>query len=52
VLFVLAFLVGLARILAGVHNFVDILGSIAIASVTTYLVFQYILPKIWKKFMF
>jgi membrane-associated phospholipid phosphatase len=50
VLFVLAFLVGLARILAGVHNFVDILGSIAIAFFMTYFVFEYILPKVWQRF--
>lgn len=46
VLFALAFLVGVARVLAGVHHFIDIFGSIVIASVTTYIVFQYILPKL------
>jgi undecaprenyl-diphosphatase len=49
VLFVLAFLVGIARVLAGVHHFVDILGSIVIAFVVTYIVFQYILSKAWQK---
>lgn len=37
-LFFLAFLVGVARILAGVHRLVDILTSLAIAAVTVALV--------------
>lgn len=49
-LFALAFLVGVARVLAGVHHFIDIFGSIVIASVTTYIVFQYILPKVQERF--
>lgn len=48
-LFALAFLVGVARVLAGVHHFIDIFGSVVIASVITYIVFQYILPKLWER---
>ncbi len=36
-LFCLALAIGIARILANVHHLIDILGSICIAAVTTYL---------------
>jgi undecaprenyl-diphosphatase len=49
-LFTLAFLVGIARVWAGVHHFVDIFGSIVIAFTTTYIVFEYVLPKVWQRF--
>ena len=49
VLFILAFLVGIARILAGVHHFVDIFGSLIIAFVVAYVVFEYVMPVVWKR---
>lgn len=50
ILFVVTFLVGTARVLAGIHHFVDILGSIVIATVVTFIVFKYISPKVWLLF--
>ena len=49
-LFVIAFLVGVARVFAGIHHFVDIVGSMVIAIVTTYIAFEYIFPKVWEMF--
>jgi len=48
-LFILAFLVGAARIWAGIHHFIDIWGSIAIAFITTYIVFEYVLPQVYRE---
>lgn len=47
-LLILAFLVGLARVLAGVHHFVDIIGSVAIAIAIAFLMYKFVLPKILK----
>lgn len=49
-LFAIAFLVGVSRVFAGIHHFTDIFGSMAIASVMTYVVVGYIFPKVWKIF--
>ncbi|MEK9151240.1 MAG: phosphatase PAP2 family protein [Patescibacteria group bacterium] len=48
-LFAIAFLVGASRVFAGIHHFIDIFGSMAIAIVMTYVVVEYIFPKVWKK---
>ncbi|HBI33806.1 MAG TPA: hypothetical protein DEA43_04155 [Candidatus Moranbacteria bacterium] len=45
-LFILAVLVGASRVLAGVHHFVDIAGSIIIAFVVSSLMYKYALPVI------
>ncbi len=45
-LFVLALIVGISRVLAGVHHTIDILGSMAIAVVVFYAVNLLIIPKI------
>jgi undecaprenyl-diphosphatase len=50
ILLVIALGVGIARVLAGIHHMVDILGSIGIAFGVTYVVYQYIFPKVWKIF--
>lgn len=47
-LFVIAFLVGVSRVFAGIHHFADIFGSIIIATAVTYVVVVYIFPKIWE----
>lgn len=49
ILLIIAFLVGATRVLAGIHHLVDILGSIVIAFAVTYVVFEYIFPKVWEK---
>ncbi len=49
-LFAVALLVGLARVGAGIHHFVDIFGSMLIAFVVTFVVFTFILPIVWKKY--
>lgn len=46
-LFVVAFLVGAARVAAGVHHFVDIFGSMFIAAAVTYFVWRFVLPRAW-----
>lgn len=43
VLFVIAFLVGMARVVAGIHHLVDILGSIVIAFLVTAFFVKYLL---------
>lgn len=50
-LFFVAFFVGLARVLAGIHHISDIIGSIVIAIVTTYAVSKFIFPWFQKKFL-
>jgi len=45
-LLALTLLVGFARVLAGVHHTVDILGSVGFAIVFSWLVHKYLLPKI------
>ncbi len=47
-LFLIAFLVGLARVYAGVHHLTDILGSMIIAAIVTYCVMAFLLPNVWK----
>lgn len=47
-LFVVAFVVGASRVFAGIHHFVDIFGSIIIATAVTYVVVEYIFPKVWE----
>ena len=37
-LIVLAILVGISRVLAGVHHYIDVVGSVVIAVITTYVV--------------
>ncbi|MDO8566493.1 MAG: phosphatase PAP2 family protein [Candidatus Moranbacteria bacterium] len=49
-LFVVAFLVGVSRVFAGIHHFADIFGSMVIAAVVTSIVSQYIFPLAWKQF--
>jgi undecaprenyl-diphosphatase len=54
-LFVLALLVGAARVLAGVHHALDVTGSIIIAFGVALFIFKYILPvvlnsKCYRKF--
>lgn len=48
VLFAIAVLVGVSRVLAGIHHVVDIVGSLVIALAVTYVVFKYLLPKVWQ----
>ncbi|MDD5396570.1 MAG: phosphatase PAP2 family protein [Candidatus Moranbacteria bacterium] len=45
-LFVLAALVGGARVLAGVHHVADIVGSMVIAIVVSYFIYEFVLPSI------
>lgn len=47
-LFVLAVLVGGARVLAGVHHTIDIVGSIIIATLTAYIVYCFVLPHLMR----
>jgi undecaprenyl-diphosphatase len=47
-LFVIAFLVGWSRVGAGVHHLTDILGSMVIASVVTYIVVRLVLSRVWR----
>lgn len=47
-LWFLAIIIGLARVVSGVHHLTDILGSMFIAIVTVWLVNRYILPLIEK----
>ncbi|HEY4528441.1 MAG TPA: phosphatase PAP2 family protein [Candidatus Paceibacterota bacterium] len=47
-LWVITILVGISRVYAGVHHFIDILGSISIAIASTALVYV-IIRKLWNK---
>ncbi|MDD5731842.1 MAG: phosphatase PAP2 family protein [Patescibacteria group bacterium] len=49
ILWVVAILVGISRILSGVHHSIDIIGSILIAIIVSWLIYTYILPKVFKK---
>jgi len=51
-LFVLAFLVGASRVLAGVHHVIDVAGSIIIASAVSFLVYKFFLPNILKNILY
>lgn len=42
----LALLVGIARVLAGVHHVLDIVGSFVIAIIVAFLFYKFILPKL------
>lgn len=44
--FTLAIIIGIARIVAGVHHLVDILGSFAIVFIVSFLINRYLLPKV------
>lgn len=46
-LFLLAFLVGIARVLAGVHHVLDITGSIVIAATVSWMLHKWILPPVF-----
>lgn len=48
-LFILAVIVGISRVLAGVHHVVDILGSIFISILVAYVVHRWIAPAFSKK---
>lgn len=48
VFFALSFLIGISRVLAGVHHLSDILGSLAIALAVTYLIRQFVMPYLSK----
>lgn len=52
VLFVLALLVGGARVLAGVHHMVDVVGSFAIAILVASFVHKFVLPRVLKSKIF
>jgi undecaprenyl-diphosphatase len=41
ILFIISVLVGLSRVFAGIHHYVDILGSLIIAIVITYIVYKF-----------
>ena len=45
-----AFVVGALRVFAGVHHFIDIFGSMAIALVVTLITWKHFLPGAWKLF--
>lgn len=45
-LLALTFLVGLARVLAGVHHFIDILGSLLIVIFLSFLLYKFLFLKI------
>lgn len=47
-LFLVAFMVGLSRVAAGIHHFTDIMGSLIIASLVTYGVYTFVLPRVWR----
>lgn len=47
-LLAVAFLVGMARVLAGVHHVSDVLGSILIATIVTAVTKRYLLPYFFK----
>jgi membrane-associated phospholipid phosphatase len=51
-LWLLAIIVGVARVIAGVHHTIDIIGSLIIATIIPAIIFHFILPKIfsaWNK---
>jgi undecaprenyl-diphosphatase len=45
-LLMLAMLVGIARVLAGVHHPIDVIGSIVIAFSVSFLIYRNLLPKV------
>lgn len=51
-LFALAFFVGFARVLVGVHHVIDIIGSIVIAAVISFLMYNFFLSYILKSIFY
>ncbi len=47
-LLLVAFFVGITRMMVGIHHVSDIMGSIVIASLVTYVVSRWLLPVVWK----
>lgn len=50
VLFVMALLVGISRVLAGVHHAVDVFGSVTVSVFACWVVYRWIMPLIEKKY--
>lgn len=50
VLMGMAFLVGYARVLAGVHHPVDIVGSVVIATGVAWVVWRYVVPRVLRRY--
>ena len=50
VLMGMAFLVGYARVLAGVHHLVDIVGSVVIATGVAWVVWRYVVPRVLRRY--
>ena len=50
VLMGMAFLVGYARVLAGVHHPVDIVGSMVIATGVVWVVWRYVVPRVLRRY--
>lgn len=50
VLMGMAFLVGYARVLAGVHHPVDIVGSMVIATGVAWAVWRYVVPRVLRRY--
>lgn len=50
VLMGMAFLVGYARVLAGVHHLVDIVGSMVIATGVAWAVWRYVVPRVLRRY--
>jgi len=55
IFFLLSFLVGASRVMAGVHHWMDVFGSLVIALVMAYLIQKFVLPflletKAYKKY--
>lgn len=50
ILMLIALLVGWARVLAGVHHWIDIFGSMVIATSVAWCVWRYVMPKVYEKF--
>lgn len=47
----IAFLVGASRVFAGIHHFIDIFGSMAIAALVASIIFLYVFPRVEEKFL-
>lgn len=43
--FILAIIIGFSRVLAGVHHTVDIIGSLFIVSLVSYLIYRFVFPR-------
>jgi undecaprenyl-diphosphatase len=51
-LLALALLVGIARVMAGVHHLIDIAGSISIAFIVSFCAYRFLLPMISRSKLF